>query len=252
MRLAVDNNNDAYGQRGQLGGQHRLQTAQDPIVPETVAVAPNSGGVSRLSFLVKVSATLFNMPDAADKGPKAFVESMKSVQSDIPKLASTVAALNEKVEAQSTSSSDWPTLGQKRFSGTQAQIHQVKQTSRPLPVAKKAMTSVPIIADVEPDDLWYIWLSSFPSTVTEEDICTMVKECLSVDADDPVVVKMLVKKGADITKLSSVTFKVGVRRDYREFSLDADNWPEGLAFREFIDFSNRPSVTAGFSKRRTE
>ncbi|KAL1396517.1 hypothetical protein pipiens_010470 [Culex pipiens pipiens] len=55
-------------QRGQLGGQHRLQTAQAPIVPETVAVAPNSGGGSRLSFLVKDSATLFNMPDAADKG----------------------------------------------------------------------------------------------------------------------------------------------------------------------------------------
>ncbi|KAL1375891.1 hypothetical protein pipiens_017218 [Culex pipiens pipiens] len=35
---------------------------------ETVAVAPNSGGGSRWSFLVKDSATLFNMPDAADKG----------------------------------------------------------------------------------------------------------------------------------------------------------------------------------------
>ncbi|KAL1384005.1 hypothetical protein pipiens_013070 [Culex pipiens pipiens] len=68
MRLAVDNNNAAYRQRGQLGGQHRLQTAQAPIVPETVAVSPNSGGGSRLSFLVKDSATLFNMPDAADKG----------------------------------------------------------------------------------------------------------------------------------------------------------------------------------------
>ncbi|KAL1397793.1 hypothetical protein pipiens_002476 [Culex pipiens pipiens] len=46
----------------------RFFTAQAPIVPETVAVAPNSGGGSRLSFLVKDSATLFNMPDAADKG----------------------------------------------------------------------------------------------------------------------------------------------------------------------------------------
>ncbi|KAL1376066.1 hypothetical protein pipiens_017101, partial [Culex pipiens pipiens] len=171
--------------------------------------------------------------------------------SDIAKLASTVAALNEKVEAQSTSSSDWPTLGQKRQRDSSADPPgkaNIPAASR----GKKAMTSVPIIADAEPDDLWYIWLSSFPPTVTEEDICTMVKECLSVDADDPVVVKMLVKKGAAITKLSSVTFKVGVGRDYRESSLDADNWPEGLAFREFIDFSNRPSVTAGFSKRRTE
>ncbi|KAL1397787.1 hypothetical protein pipiens_009478 [Culex pipiens pipiens] len=155
-----------------------------------------------------LSSHFRNLVKDSDAGPKAFVESMKSVQSDIAKLASTVAALNEKVEAQSTSSSDWPTLGQKRQRDSSAD--------------------------------------------PPEDICTMVKECLSVDADDPVVVKMLVKKGADITKLSSVTFKVGVGRDYRESSLDADNWPEGLAFREFIDFSNRPSVTAGFSKRRTE
>ncbi|KAL9705235.1 hypothetical protein quinque_008753 [Culex quinquefasciatus] len=124
----------------------------------------------------------------------------------------------------------------KSDSGTRARTHQEKQTFRPHPV-EKAMTSVPIIADAEPDDLWYIWLSSFPPTVTEDDICTMVKECLSVDEDDPVVVKMLVKKV----------------RDYRDSSLDADNWPAGLAFREFIDFTRRPSVTtAGFAKRRTD
>ncbi|KAL1377414.1 hypothetical protein pipiens_016281 [Culex pipiens pipiens] len=180
------------------------------------------------------------------------IESMKTVQSDIAKLASTVAALNEKVEAQSTSSSDWPTLGQKRQRDSSADPPgkaNIPAASR----GKKAMTSVPIIADAEPDDLWYIWLSSFPPTVTEDDICTMVKECLSVDEDDPVVVKMLVKKGVDVAELSSITFKVGVSRDYRDSSLDADNWPAGLAFREFIDFTRRPSVTtAGFAKRRTD
>ncbi|XP_039451400.1 uncharacterized protein LOC120430365 [Culex pipiens pallens] len=185
-------------------------------------------------------------------GPKALVESMKTVQSDIAKLASTVAALNEKVEAQSTSSSDWPTLGQKRQRDSSADPPgkaNIPAASR----GKKAMTSVLIIADAEPDDLWYIWLSSFPPTVTEDDICTMVKECLSVDEDDPVVVKMLVKKGVDVAELSSITFKVGVSRDYRDSSLDADNWPAGLAFREFIDFTRRPSVaTSGFAKRRTD
>ncbi|KAL1377409.1 hypothetical protein pipiens_016286 [Culex pipiens pipiens] len=169
------------------------------------------------------------------------------------------------------------------------------------------MTTVPIVPTTNGDDnMMWMWLSSFPPTVTEddiramvrecisfdaeetidvkmlvkkdadisklravsfkigidvkhedaamdEDICTMVKECLSVENDDPVVVKMLVKKGADIAKLSSVTFKVGVSRDYRDSSLDADNWPEGLAFREFIDMDKRPTVTSsGFSKRRTE
>lgn len=188
-----------------------------------------------------------------DGGPKLLVESIKTVQSDIAKLASTVAALNEKVEAQSTAPSVWPNLGgQKRQRDSSAD-----PPGKPsIPTAcrgKKTTTSVPIIADSEPDDLWHLWLSSFPPTVTEDDISTMVRECLSVDEDDPVVVKMLVKKGVDITQLSSVTFKVGISKDYRDSSLDAENWPEGLSFREFIDFGKQPGVfSSGFSKRRTE
>lgn len=187
-----------------------------------------------------------------DEGPSKFAESINTIQSDITKLASTVAALNEKVEAQSTSDSDWPNLGSKR--PRDPSTDPPAKTSIPAASrGKKAMTSVPIIADKESDYLWYIWLSSFPPFVSEDDICTMVKECLSVEDDDPIVVKMLMKKETDVTKLSSVTFKVGVSRDYRDSSLDADNSPEGLAFREFIDFNNEPSVTSsGFSKRRTE
>lgn len=116
------------------------------------------------------------------------------------------------------------------------------------------MTSVPVIV-LEPDDLFYLWLSSFPPNVTDADNSSMVKECLTIEDDDPIVVKMLVKKGVDVAKLSSVTFKVGVSRDYRESALDADNWPTGLAFREFVDFDRRPAPTVsplGFSKRRLE
>ncbi|KAL1380533.1 hypothetical protein pipiens_014120 [Culex pipiens pipiens] len=87
----------------------------------------------------------------------------------------------------------------------------------------------PVIA-AEPNDLWYLWLSSSPPSVTDEDIHSMVKECLSVEDDDPIVVKMLVKKGVDVSTLSSVTFKVGIGRDYRESSMDAANWPEQSVF----------------------
>ncbi|KAL1404709.1 hypothetical protein pipiens_005251 [Culex pipiens pipiens] len=60
-RLAVNNYN-ALGRVSQLGGQHRLQPAQAPVVPETVVVASNSGGESCLSFLVKNSATCRTRP----------------------------------------------------------------------------------------------------------------------------------------------------------------------------------------------
>ncbi|KAL1391537.1 hypothetical protein pipiens_012316 [Culex pipiens pipiens] len=100
-----------------------------------------------------LSSHFRNLVKDNDAGPKAFAESMKSMQSDIAKLASTVAA-----------------RGARRFV-----VHLAVQ---------------------------------FPPNRNGR------RHLHNDDADDSVVVKMLVKKGADITKLSSVTFKVGVGRDY--------------------------------------
>lgn len=187
-----------------------------------------------------------------DGGNSEIAESMKTMQNDIANLTSTITDLKEKVQTQSTSLST-PTWPNKRQRGS--------STDTPVKVAiptasrgTKAMNSVPVIA-AEPNDLWYLWLSSFPPSVTDEDIHSMVKECLSVEDDDPIVVKMLVKKGVDVSTLSSVTFKVGIGRDYRESSMDAANWPEGLSFREFVDIDRRPAPTvlpSGFSRRRLE
>ncbi|KAL9694602.1 hypothetical protein quinque_013887 [Culex quinquefasciatus] len=187
-----------------------------------------------------------------DGGNSEIAESMKTMQNDIANLTSTITDLKEIVQTQSTSLST-PTWPNKRQRGS--------STDTPVKVAiptasrgTKAMNSVPVIA-AEPNDLWYLWLSSFPPSVTDEDIHSMVKECLSVEDDDPIVVKMLVKKGVDVSTLSSVTFKVGIGRDYRESSMDAANWPEGLSFREFVDIDRRPAPTvlpSGFSRRRLE
>lgn len=187
-----------------------------------------------------------------DVGSSEIAESMKTMQNDIANLSSTMIAFQEKVETHSKLLST-PTWPKKRPRGSSTDT-PVKATIPTASRGTKAMTSVPVIA-AKPDDLWYLWLSSFPPSVTEADIRSMVKECLSVEDDDPIVVKMLVKKGVDVSTLSSVTFKVGIGRDYRESSMDAENWPEGLAFREFVDMDRRPAPTvspSGFSRRRLE
>lgn len=184
-----------------------------------------------------------------DEGNSEIADAVKTMQNEITKLTSTVIAFTEKVAENSASTTTWPSK-RPRDSETPTKV-SIPSASR----GTKAMTTVPVLASAEQDDLWYIWLSSFPPSVTEDDIRLMVKECLSVDDDDPIAVKMLVKKGVDISTLTSITFKVGVSRDYRESSLDPSNWPEGLAFREFVDMNNRPapSVTPmGFSRRRLD
>ncbi|KAL9698978.1 hypothetical protein quinque_002419 [Culex quinquefasciatus] len=162
-----------------------------------------------------------------DGGNSEIAESMKTMQNDIANLTSTITDLKEKVQTQSTSLStpSWPNKRQ-RGSSTDTPVKVAIPTAFR---GTKAMNSVPVIA-AEPNDLWYLWLSSFPPS-------------------------MLVKKGVDVSTLSSVTFKVGIGRDYRESSMDAANWPEGLSFREFVDIDRRPAPTvlpSGISRRRLE
>lgn len=67
-----------------------------------------------------------------------------------------------------------------------------------------------------------------------------------MDVTDPCDVVRLVAKDADITKLSSVSFKIGMSPDHRELALDASTCPSGLLFREFDEQPNkrRPEMVA--------
>lgn len=62
---------------------------------------------------------------------------------------------------------------------------------------------------------------------------------------DPEVVK-LVPKGADISNMSFISFKIGLDPALKTNALDHLTWPVGIRFREFKDFSvqkfRKPSV----------
>lgn len=74
--------------------------------------------------------------------------------------------------------------------------------------------------------------------VTDKHVITMVTNRLAFAPSD-VVVRRLVKLGANVETMSFVSFKVGVPSSKREDYLTPATWPPSLVFREFIDYQNR-------------
>lgn len=174
----------------------------------------------------------------------------------IEEVKAELAETNEKIDQLMSKLPDpkveptWPSNKRRRSSSSSVKPEVPKAS-----VGRKVMKSaVPILPTTDGhDDMVWIWLSSFPPTVTEDDIRVMVRECLSFDDDEIIDVKMLVKKDADISKLRAVSFKVGVDLKHEETALDGDNWPAGVSFREFIFYDRKTSgddQSSGFVKNR--
>lgn len=181
----------------------------------------------------------------------ANIDAMKSMKDDIAKLNSAVAGLTATLPPATPT---WP-IQQRRQIGAKRRLQPEPVEKPDLPkssIGKKVLSApIPVIANSPPDDKFWIWLASFPPSVTENDIEAMVKECLSCGDDDSIITRALVKKDVDITTLRSVTFKVGVDKKHRDAALCEDTWPENVTFREFIEFDKKDSSNGsapGFTK----
>lgn len=87
-------------------------------------------------------------------------------------------------------------------------------------------------------ELFWVYLGRLDPCHTDEEIAEMTQECL--DLPEPPKVKRHVKKDADTSKLSVVSFRVLLPDDLRDTALQPDTWPTGVTVREF-DFDLRPS-----------
>ena len=87
---------------------------------------------------------------------------------------------------------------------------------------------------VPPPTFW-LYLSGFHPLVTDDDVKTIVSRCL--DSADVLNVTRLVPKGMDVSKMTFVSFKIGLDPALKPLALNAENWPAGLMFREFVDQS---------------
>lgn len=86
----------------------------------------------------------------------------------------------------------------------------------------------------DPPRFW-LYLAGFNPLITDDDIKLIVSQCMGLPDLHPEVTK-LVKKDADTSRYSFVSFRVGLDPEHEERALE-DIWPKGISFREFEDSS---------------
>lgn len=164
--------------------------------------------------------------------------------SQVKKLTSLVESLSKQVEnivnerppARPLSTPNWPKTGVKRRRGNNGQAVQAP-AERGTNTIDLTDLSVQFIVPPPPAPKFWLYLSGFQPLIKVEDVQKIVSRCMNVA--DPVDVVRLVAKDADVTKLSFVSFKIGLNPDCQELALDASTWPAGLLFREFEEQSNK-------------
>lgn len=93
--------------------------------------------------------------------------------------------------------------------------------------------SVPFITPAAPKPVFWLYLSGFQPKITDKDVEKIVSCCL--DSNEPMNVIRLVPKGIDVSNMTFVSFKIGLSPALKPQALNAENWPDGLMFREFMD-----------------
>lgn len=126
----------------------------------------------------------------------------------------------------------WPRLGAKR------RRDEYERTIRPAASkGTKAMNfedlSVPFITPATPTPVFSLYLSGFQPMITDTDVEKIISRCL--DSNEPMNIIRLVPKGKDVSNMTFVSFKVGLNPALKPKALNAENWPDGVLFREFVD-----------------
>lgn len=164
--------------------------------------------------------------------------------SQVKKLTSLVESLSKRVEhitnecqlPRPLGTPNWPQQDVKRRRGVNGQAVQTATERGTNPIELTDL-SVQFIVSPPPAPKFWLYLSGFQPLIKDEDVKIILSRCL--DVTEPVDVVRLVAKDTDVTKLSYVSFKIGLNPAYRELALNASSWPAGLLFREFIEQPTR-------------
>lgn len=203
-----------------------------------------------LIWMCDQCADLFDQEMAGPINIDPTTAAIQSMQAEMIKLTSAVAAITA-MTAPATPTS-WPIVdrprirSKRRLQPTESATPKPPQSSQGRRVLSN---TIPVVSNNLSDDKYWIWLGSFPPSVTTTDICGMVQECLSCQEGDTVEATALVKKGVEVATYRAVTFKVGVDKKFRDAALMEDNWPAGVSFREFVDYGKQAAAEGpGFPK----
>lgn len=174
-------------------------------------------------------------------------DAINSLKDDLEKLNQAVKSLTAKVDSQPKTPAgslkfQYNDVLKTPFSSKRRRISEnstPQVVTRPVNNRGTSKTLCESVKTVQlKDDLFWIYLSAFDPSTTDDEIVEFVRKCLNISIEQPIpkVVK-LVSKVRDVSTMRFVSFKVGVAKSLSEIALCADSWPENIYFREF---ENRP------------
>lgn len=173
------------------------------------------------------------------------------LRNEMAKQGQQIAQLTKRIAVSSSThlSSGDPT----RQPASKRRRDDGSPTSKPLVGGTKEVMDENAFAEIitvpEPTELFWLYLSRIHPSVKSESVEKLVKDC--VQCEDPIKVVPLVKKGVDTSRMSFISYKVGMATKHREVALSSETWPKGVLFREFEDSSknmwlprlNTPTIT---------
>lgn len=168
----------------------------------------------------------------------AFRVSLDELKVELRETKELTKSLIEKRQTNESSAprqprTAWPSLKRTRDiaeKGTPKSHPELKLVGGTKSVEKGCLT----VETVEkPPEKFWLYLSRIARHVTEDDVSELVKCCLQTQ--NPIDVRKLVRKDADLNQFAFISFKVGVDKDLKQMALDPSIWPKGVFFREFKD-----------------
>lgn len=169
--------------------------------------------------------------------------SLEELKAELQETKELTKSLAEKVNSKDSCDSTRERPAWPRIKRTREFAAKETPRSRPnanLVVGTKSVENEKLVVETvpKPPEKFWIYLSRIARHVTEDDVSELVKSCLQTQ--QPVDVRKLVRKDADLNQFAFISFKVGVDLQLKETALDPSVWPKGLFFREFENVeSNR-------------
>lgn len=167
--------------------------------------------------------------------------SLNSLKDDISELKGIVKTLSSKVDGKAmtpVASTPWSgfnrMLSPSNVPNTPKRKRVDSQPKEKASIIRGSKAASEMVKTVSPpEELFWLYLSAFDPSTSDDDITTFVKNCMDLPPDVMPKVVKLVPRDKDPATLSFVTFKVGLKKSLKDMALSKETWPENVYFREF-------------------
>lgn len=168
---------------------------------------------------------------AATDAFRTTLDELKFELKETKELTRSLADKQQSLDSVGRTRTAWPSLKRPRVVASK-DTPKARPDSKLVGGTKSVEIGSSVVETVaKPPEKFWLYLSRIARHVTEDDISGLVKNCLQTE--QPIDVRKLVRKGADLKQFAFISFKVGVDMALKDTALDPAVWPKGIFFREF-------------------